>query len=81
MDADGEADADGEPDDRLYCICQQKSYGEMIGCDNDECPYEWVRLFLDSPAIASSRVHGLTHCGCGGTAVMEWIFQDGISSS
>ena len=48
MDADGEADGDGESDDRPYCICQQKSYGEMIGCDNDECPYEWVGLFLCS---------------------------------
>lgn len=36
------ADAEVEPDDALYCFCQQKSYGEMIGCDNDKCQYEWV---------------------------------------
>lgn len=52
-DADGEpdegdtdmvdaADAEGETDETLYCICRQKSYGEMIGCDCDKCPYEWV---------------------------------------
>jgi hypothetical protein len=24
-----------EPDEKLYCICNQKSYGTMIACDND----------------------------------------------
>ena len=44
-DAEGEtAEAEGDEaaDDTLYCFCQQKSYGEMIGCDNEECEYEWV---------------------------------------
>lgn len=35
--------AEVEADDQLYCFCQQKSFGEMIGCDNDKCKYEWVR--------------------------------------
>lgn len=46
MDAHGETEetepADGEADDTLYCFCRQKSYGEMIGCDNDKCEFEWV---------------------------------------
>ena len=33
-----EADHDPTP----YCYCQKQSYGEMIGCDSDECRYEWV---------------------------------------
>lgn len=37
-----EADGDADADDTLYCFCQQRSYGEMIGCDNDACEYEWV---------------------------------------
>ena len=24
-----------------YCICNQVSYGDMVACDNDDCPYEW----------------------------------------
>lgn len=28
-------------DDELYCFCQQVSYGEMVGCDNPNCKYEW----------------------------------------
>lgn len=36
-----ETDA-GDPDTRPYCTCQRPSYGEMIGCDNDDCDYEWV---------------------------------------
>ncbi|WVF68957.1 hypothetical protein IAT40_003731 [Kwoniella sp. CBS 6097] len=47
-DAEGEADVpegqEGEADDTIYCICQQKSYGEMIGCDNEKCEYEWFHV-------------------------------------
>ncbi|ORY23621.1 hypothetical protein BCR39DRAFT_548981 [Naematelia encephala] len=32
---------DGE---RLYCTCQAVSYGEMIGCDNEDCDIEWFHL-------------------------------------
>lgn len=24
-----------------YCLCQRISFGEMIACDNDDCPIEW----------------------------------------
>ncbi|ORX37280.1 hypothetical protein BD324DRAFT_625532 [Kockovaella imperatae] len=52
VDGDGEMDVemgdegggDGEADDTLYCICHQKSFGEMIGCDNEECEYEWFHV-------------------------------------
>ena len=45
--ADGDIEMEGseEPDDGPYCVCQEKSYGEMIGCDNGtDCPYQWVSL-------------------------------------
>ena len=28
-------------DDKKYCTCRSVSYGNMVACDNDECPYEW----------------------------------------
>ena len=28
-------------DDKLYCYCQQPESGQMVGCDNNVCPYEW----------------------------------------
>lgn len=31
-------------DDGPYCFCQSGSYGEMIGCDNEGCPYQWFHL-------------------------------------
>ena len=34
--------ADGEFDSKVYCTCRQVSYGEMIGCDDDDCDIEWV---------------------------------------
>ncbi|EJD03861.1 uncharacterized protein FOMMEDRAFT_83591 [Fomitiporia mediterranea MF3/22] len=47
-DADGDVDdqdESGDPEDKgLYCYCQKVSYGEMIACDNDSCPYEWFHL-------------------------------------
>jgi len=48
-DADADADADdqesGDPEDKeLYCYCQKMSYGEMIACDNDDCPFQWFHL-------------------------------------
>ncbi|KAF0290305.1 Inhibitor of growth protein 3 [Amphibalanus amphitrite] len=24
-----------------YCVCQNVSYGDMVACDNRECPFEW----------------------------------------
>lgn len=30
-----------EPNEPRYCLCNQVSYGEMVGCDNPECLIEW----------------------------------------
>ncbi|KAF8213505.1 hypothetical protein K438DRAFT_1956883 [Mycena galopus ATCC 62051] len=43
VDAEGEEEGEGE-DENLYCFCQKQSYGDMIACDNDDCPYEWFHL-------------------------------------
>lgn len=40
MDEDGDADAN-EP---TYCICNRISFGEMVGCDGDNCAREWFHL-------------------------------------
>ena len=42
MDDVGVAEEEEEQgDDRKYCTCQSVSYGNMVACDNDDCPYEW----------------------------------------
>jgi len=33
-----------DPDEPTYCLCEQVSYGEMIGCDNDACAIEWYHF-------------------------------------
>ncbi|TPX62491.1 hypothetical protein SpCBS45565_g06980 [Spizellomyces sp. 'palustris'] len=33
-----------DEDQTPYCICQQVSYGEMVACDNENCPIEWFHL-------------------------------------
>ncbi|KAF9478668.1 hypothetical protein BDN70DRAFT_835664 [Pholiota conissans] len=46
-DAEGEEDIgeeDGEEDLTLYCFCHKQSYGDMIGCDNPDCPYQWFHI-------------------------------------
>ena len=35
---------DIDPDEQTYCLCDQVSYGEMIGCHNDLCPIEWFHF-------------------------------------
>nr|XP_019044785.1 hypothetical protein I302_06698 [Kwoniella bestiolae CBS 10118]OCF23715.1 hypothetical protein I302_06698 [Kwoniella bestiolae CBS 10118] len=33
-----------DPNEPKYCYCNQVSYGQMIGCENEECPLEWFHL-------------------------------------
>lgn len=30
-----------DPNEPRYCMCNQVSYGDMVACDNEDCPYEW----------------------------------------
>ncbi|KAI9226690.1 MAG: plan Homeodomain finger of tumor Supressor Ing4 [Piptocephalis tieghemiana] len=30
-----------DKDEPRYCICHQVSYGEMVGCDGEDCEIEW----------------------------------------
>lgn len=46
---DGGADQN-EVDSKVYCTCRQFSYGEMIGCDDDDCEIEWVSRAAGAPA-------------------------------
>eukprot|EP01040_Poterioochromonas_malhamensis_P011634 gene11634-12693_t len=39
---------DSEP---VYCLCKQVAYGEMIACDNEDCPIEWFHY----PCVNLSR--------------------------
>ena len=40
---DANMDENGDAEDKsIYCFCQERSYGEMIACDNPQCPYQWV---------------------------------------
>ena len=27
-----------------YCYCQEGEHGQMVGCDNPDCPYQWFHL-------------------------------------
>ncbi|KDO24077.1 hypothetical protein SPRG_10864 [Saprolegnia parasitica CBS 223.65] len=33
-----------DPNEPLYCHCRRVSYGQMIGCDNEDCKYEWFHF-------------------------------------
>ncbi|KAJ8922077.1 hypothetical protein NQ315_008718 [Exocentrus adspersus] len=30
-----------DPNEPRYCLCNQVSYGDMVACDNEDCPSEW----------------------------------------
>ncbi|KAF8744385.1 Chromatin modification-related protein, partial [Rhizoctonia solani] len=52
--SDGDDEGEGETshpmgsgplaDEQVYCTCKRVSFGEMIACDNAECPFEWFHL-------------------------------------
>ena len=60
---DGMAEADEEDeegsDDKKYCLCHNVSYGDMVACDNDSCPYEW---FHWSCVNLKSEPNGTWYC-------------------
>jgi inhibitor of growth protein 3 len=56
-DAEDE-DEDGG-DDKKYCLCHNVSYGDMVACDNDSCPYEW---FHWSCVGLKSEPNGTWYC-------------------
>jgi hypothetical protein len=37
----GSEAAVGSQQAELYCVCQQVSFGEMVGCESKNCPYQW----------------------------------------
>ncbi|SPO22494.1 related to p33ING1b (ING1) protein [Ustilago trichophora] len=38
------AGAGDDADEARYCFCNNVSYGDMIGCDDDDCEREWFHL-------------------------------------
>ena len=43
-DEDSEPGDPDDPNEPKYCYCNRGSYGEMIACDNEQCPREWFHL-------------------------------------
>ncbi|XP_027194119.2 inhibitor of growth protein 4-like [Dermatophagoides pteronyssinus] len=37
-------DMEVDPNEPLYCICHQVSFGEMVGCDDPDCQIEWFHF-------------------------------------
>ncbi|KAI0482379.1 inhibitor of growth proteins N-terminal histone-binding-domain-containing protein [Xylariaceae sp. FL0804] len=40
-DDDDDDDEEEDEEGKKYCLCQHVSYGDMVACDNPDCPYEW----------------------------------------
>jgi len=34
-------ESEEDEDNHTWCICNQKSHGDMVACDNKQCRYEW----------------------------------------
>lgn len=56
---DGDDDDEDGSDDKKYCLCHNVSYGDMVACDNDDCPYEW---FHWSCVGLKSEPNGTWYC-------------------
>lgn len=44
LEGDDAEEEEEEEDLTLYCFCHKQSYGDMIGCDNATCPYQWFHI-------------------------------------
>ena len=33
-----------DPNEPTYCFCNRVSFGEMVACDGDDCPWEWFHI-------------------------------------
>ena len=40
----GDGSGEGGGEEPRYCYCGDVSYGEMVGCDADDCSREWFHL-------------------------------------
>jgi inhibitor of growth protein 3 len=58
-DDDDIMDVDEDDDAKKYCICQNVSFGDMVACDNDDCPDEW---FHWSCVGLKSEPNGTWYC-------------------
>lgn len=46
-EAEVEVDEDGnviDPNEEKYCFCNRVSFGTMVLCENESCPFEWFHL-------------------------------------
>lgn len=50
-----------DPNEPTYCLCSQVSYGEMIGCDNLDCPIEWFHFACVG---LTTKPKGKWYCPC-----------------
>ncbi|XP_031640772.1 inhibitor of growth protein 3 [Contarinia nasturtii] len=41
VDPTTDGDWSYDPNEPRYCVCNQVSYGDMVACDNEACPFEW----------------------------------------
>ena len=39
-----EESVSGTAGDNLYCYCNKPEEGDMVGCDNPACPYQWFHI-------------------------------------
>jgi hypothetical protein len=65
-----------DADERRYCFCNNVSYGDMIGCDDDDCEREWVSMWRQPINLSSIW---LTSTGL--STVPSWLRRSAQASS
>lgn len=33
-----------DPNEPVFCFCKRVSFGDMVACENEECPIEWFHF-------------------------------------
>jgi hypothetical protein len=53
-------DVEVDPNEPLYCICRRVSFGEMVACDNEDCPIEWFHY--ECVGFKDNKIPSLWRC-------------------
>lgn len=64
-----------DPNEPTYCVCQQVSYGEMIGCDNTEVSSVGIMRILDQVHSNGSPENSITKDKIPGGLTLRRILQ------
>jgi hypothetical protein len=65
-----------DPNEPMYCICHRLSHGEMVACENENCPIEWFHFVCVGITGKAPQVWFCSECATDGQLQEEAIHEE-----